>query len=104
MEDFAYILEENDGTSKWVPDGVVGIMPLECLSKNGIIKINFEKNQFEFPELVDSLAVPYKYDDIRSQSVKFPIILFNESNRSNYLLSAIFDLGYNGSVLILKNK
>lgn len=106
IKDFANVLS-NDEIKSRLPGGVDGIMPLKCFSKNGIIKINFEKNRIEFPTQVNSSAVSYPYEliDGNIQVVNFPITFLNNwGDRRGYTMSSIMDLGYTGSFSFYNKK
>lgn len=103
LNDFAYVMSGGD-VSQDLPNDVVGIMPLKCLSKNGVIKIDFEKKRFEFPKQVDSSVTVYDYRYVNGcQVVQFPMVFFSDLDEKRYILSSVFDLGYRGNEICLWN-
>lgn len=101
LNDFAYVMSGGD-VSQDLPNDVVGIMPLKCLSKNGVIKIDFEKKRFEFPKQVDSSVTVYDYRYVNGcQVVQFPMVFFSDLDEKRYILSSVFDLGYRGNEICL---
>lgn len=106
ISDFAHILS-NDEMRTAFPNNIDGIIPLKCFSKNGIVKINFEKNRIEFPKEVDSSAVAYPYKLIYKDTpiVDIPITFFDESGKSySYMISALLDLGCNVGISFRNDK
>lgn len=99
--DHAMVLVENP-SHKFLPDGVDGILPMRCFSKNGMVGLNFAKDRFEFDIIVDSSMTLYRCEfDDNKQIMKFPITFFSNLGDSvSYVFKTLLDLGCNREFII----
>jgi hypothetical protein len=81
-----------------------GVFPLRLLAEKGIIKINNTKNRIEFVDKIDSSSVVYPVEwNLKKQLVKYPISFTDDVGKVRKYTSTLFDLGYNGTLLLFNN-
>ena len=101
--EYAHIIPDNQTQNLWNCALADGTLPLEVLAKNGIIFINNEKKRIEFPQEIDTSAIPYPYKQLKDkrQVFSFPFYFKKENIKEKYLFETLLDLGANTRLFYL---
>ncbi len=95
---------------QFLPAEAAGIIPLKCLVKNNLIRINFRDNRIEFPSRIDSTLKKeyneYDYKTVnRLQVVQYPITFSDTKGmQKTFSFKTVFDLGFGGNFSFLNTK
>jgi hypothetical protein len=95
--EYADIIPDNQLQNLWDTELIDGVLPLEALAKNGLVLINNEKKRIEFPQKVDTLAVPYPYKILQDgrQIISFPLFFEKDNKKEKFIFETSLDLGSN---------
>jgi hypothetical protein len=101
IQEYVEIVDNTNGI--W--GEIDGVLPLNLLSKYGIIKINNENHCIEFVKQIDTIATKYQWNNINGlQRITFPVTFFDSvNNEYSYSLHTLLDLGFAGKGILYDN-